>query len=52
MKIFIEQIKINRQEYICGGYEIGRYAWILEDIEVLEEPIKAKGSLSIWNYYN
>ena len=30
----------------------GRYAWILADIEVLDNPIKAKGHLSIWNYEN
>lgn len=49
---FLEKIKCNKQEYICGGYSLGRYAWILEDIEILKEPIKAKGQLSIWNYYN
>lgn len=41
----------NRQEYICGIYKEGRYAWILEDIEVID-PIKATGKLGIWNYYN
>lgn len=40
----------NYQEYICGIYEVGRYAWILDNIEVLEKPIEAKGSLGIWNY--
>ena len=40
----------NYQEYICGEYSEGRYAWILEDITPLEIPIKAKGHLSIWNY--
>ena len=43
--------KDNYQEYICGEYKEGRYAWILEDIEVIE-PIKSKGQLNIWNYYN
>ena len=42
--------KNNHQEYICGKYEEGRYAWILEDIKPLDNPIKAKGHLSIWNY--
>ncbi len=44
--------KNNHQEYICGKYEEGRYAWILENITPLEHPIKAKGQLNIWNYYN
>lgn len=42
--------KNNYQEYICGQYEEGRYAWILENIQVLDNPIKVKGHLSIWNY--
>ena len=51
-KEYVEDMKINRfEEYLCGEYKEGRYAWILEDIEPLEEPIKAKGQLGIWNYY-
>lgn len=50
---FIQDIKENNyQEYICGDYKVGRYAWILDDIEVLNNPIGAKGSLGIWNYYS
>lgn len=40
----------NYQEYICGNYQVGRYAWILENIEVLKAPIETKGHLGIWNY--
>lgn len=47
---FIKEIKKNKKEYICGDYKVGRYAWILSDIEILDEPIEAKGSLGIWNY--
>ena len=50
-KDYVENMKRNNhQEYICGVYEEGRYAWILKDIVPLEEPIKAKGHLSIWDY--
>lgn len=50
-KEYIEKIKReNHQEYICGEYKEGRYAWILEDIKPLENPIEAKGQLGIWNY--
>ena len=42
--------KENYQEYICGEYQEGRYAWILDNVKPLETPIKAKGQLSIWNY--
>lgn len=46
---YIENIKKNHNEYICGRYEVGRYGWVLEDIEVIE-PIPAKGQLGFWNY--
>ena len=49
-KEYVENMKKNHQEYICGEYKEGRYAWILKDIMPLKEPIKAKGHLSIWNY--
>ena len=47
---FINEIKNNHKEYICGNYKIGRYAWILKNIEVLEKPIEHKGQLGIWNF--
>lgn len=47
-----DMMRDNCQEYICGDYSVGRYAWILEKIEPLDIPIKAKGQLNIWNYYN
>ncbi len=50
-KEYVEDMKNNNhKEYICGKYEEGRYAWILENIQVLDKPIKAKGHLNIWNY--
>lgn len=42
--------KSNVDNFICGHYEVGRYAWILSDIEILSEPIFVKGQLGIWNY--
>lgn len=45
---FIEDIKKNKNEYVCGVYANGRYAWILDNIEVLDNPIPAKGHLGIW----
>ena len=49
---YIENLKReNYQEYICGNYKEGRYAWILEDIEPLEHPIEVIGRLNIWNFY-
>ena len=52
-KDYVENMKKNNyQEYICGVYEEGRYAWVLDNIIPLKVPIKAKGQLNIWNYYN
>ena len=44
---FVEAIKANETEYNLGFYEVGRYAWKLEDVEVIES-IKEKGRLGIW----
>ena len=50
-KEYVEDMKNNNyQEYICGEYKEGRYAWILENIETIKNPIRAKGHLSVWNY--
>ena len=47
-KEYVEQMKKNNyQEYICGDYKEGRYAWILENITPLKVPIKAKGQLNL-----
>lgn len=51
-KEYVEEMRNNcYQEYICGEYAEGRYAWILEDIEPIK-PVKAKGQLNIWQFYN
>ena len=46
---FLKKIKKNKQEYNLGKYELGRYAWVFEDIVPIN-PIEAKGKLNIWNY--
>lgn len=43
---FIDSVDIREKS--LGFYEVGRYAWKLEDVEVLETPIKANGKLGIW----
>ena len=48
---FINSIRKNKKnEYITGIYSNGRYAWIFENIEILKNPIKAKGHLGICNF--
>ena len=46
---FIDTVKRDQLEYSLGIYEIGRYAWILENIEPIY-PLPAKGKLNIWNF--
>ena len=47
---FINYIETETTEKDYGDYRLGRYAWELELLEVLETPILAKGRLGIWNY--
>ena len=47
---FINYIETETNEKDYGDYRLGRYAWKLEVLEVLETPILAKGRLGIWNY--
>lgn len=47
---FIQEVKKNNNEYITGVYAVGRYAWILKNINLLDKPIRAKGHLGIWNF--
>lgn len=44
-----EEKKKNPTNFIAGRYEVGRYAWVLDNIEPIT-PIKVKGQLGIWNY--
>lgn len=42
-------LKISALERLYGDYSAGRYAWILEDVRALDEPIGCKGQQRIWN---
>lgn len=47
---FVNKIKNeNPIEFMCGEYAVGRYAWILKDIEMIK-PIEAKAHLGLWEY--
>jgi len=46
----IKEVKKNPKEFISGFYTVGRYAWVLEDIEVLETPIPIRGRLGLWAF--
>lgn len=40
----------TEQEQAFGNYEPGRYAWLLEDVRQLPEPVPAKGALGLWEW--
>ena len=46
----IGEVRKNHSEYISGFYSVGRYAWMLADIEPLTSPIPARGRLGLWEY--
>lgn len=49
-KKYAEKIKReNYNNYLCGDYTEGRYAWVLQNIKVLEKPLEIKGQLGLWN---
>jgi hypothetical protein len=42
--------EISALERGYGDYSPGRYAWMLEDIQALPEPIAARGMLGLWSW--
>ncbi|HBX22633.1 MAG TPA: ASCH domain-containing protein [Desulfotomaculum sp.] len=43
-------LEVNGNELAFGDYTPGRYAWILEDVRTLPEPVPAKGMLGLWSW--
>ncbi|MGN7284315.1 ASCH domain-containing protein [Shouchella rhizosphaerae] len=41
---------IEGDEWWFGDYTEGRYAWELDNLNILSNPIPAKGQLSLWNF--
>lgn len=42
-------MKENSKVYATSPYDEA-YAWKLENVQVFEKPIEAKGKLGLWNY--
>ncbi len=42
--------ELTEQEEAFGDYSEGRYAWLLDNVRPLPEPVPAKGSLGLWNW--
>lgn len=43
-------LEVDSVERAFGDFSEGRYAWRLEKVRWLSEPIPAKGALGIWNW--
>lgn len=44
-----EELKKENDKVYTHNYT-NSYAWVLKDVEILKNPIKVNGKLSIWNY--
>lgn len=40
----------DSDEWAFGEYSDRRFGWILEDVQLLPDPVAAKGSLGLWNW--
>jgi activating signal cointegrator 1 len=41
---------VSEHERAFGDYTNGRFAWLIEDAQLFNKPIPAKGQLGIWNF--
>lgn len=46
----IYEEEVSDKERLFGNYELGRYAWFLEMLEVIEPAIPVKGNRMLWNW--
>lgn len=42
--------RYSESEQLCGDFAPGRFAWLLDDIEPLAEPVPAKGRQGLWEW--
>lgn len=43
-------LKLNRQERAFGDFTPGRYAWRIQNVRLLEEPIPVSGKQGLWEW--
>lgn len=41
---------VGEQELLFGDWTPGRYAWEIRDVQMLPEPVPAKGKQRLWNW--
>jgi activating signal cointegrator 1 len=42
--------ELTEQERAFGDYRPGRWAWLLDNIKRLDQPVPAKGKLGLWEW--
>jgi hypothetical protein len=43
------QYPVRGMEFVCGNYDLGRYAWITENCRALKVPVPVKGRQGFFN---
>jgi hypothetical protein len=43
-------LPISPHELWFGDFSPGRYAWVLDDVEPLAAPVRARGALGLWEW--
>ncbi len=51
-KEYLINMREKAPEGLYGDDCIGYYAWVIDNIEILDKTIPVKGNLGIWNYYS
>jgi hypothetical protein len=41
---------LSENELAFGDYSDGRWAWVLEDVQALSQPVPVKGALGLWEW--
>jgi hypothetical protein len=41
--------RLPNKEMMLGDFTLGRFAWKIEDVHLLEKPIPIKGNFGLWN---
>ena len=48
--VFTDGLQVSSREESFGDYSTGRYAWKLENLRELANPIPARGYQGLWNW--
>lgn len=50
LDIYSETVRVDGDELLFGDWTPGRYAWEITNLQLLPEPIPAKGKQGLWNW--